>query len=133
MSAAKSVAATFTKSAAQADLATTLTSSGIATVGGYMGYTITVTNTGPDPASDVVATDSTPSGFPHPPTTFYCVGSPGSRTGWCGPLPPSVTCTHPSVGSAGTVSCTTASLLRVPHDGHHGGSGRVLLPQPSHL
>jgi len=112
---AESVGATFinTATAAKADLAVAVTSSGIATVGGYMGYTIAVTNNGPA-TSDVALTDTTPSGLAFKPTTFYCVGSvpsPGSGSGWCGPLPPSVKCMKPAVGSAGTVSCTTASLI----------------------
>lgn len=115
MNAADSVNATFTNAATapRADLATTLTSTGIATPGGYMGYAITVTNNGPD-TSDVAVTDTTPSSLPTKPTTFYCVGSvpsPGSGLGWCGPLPASVKCTEPAVGSAGTVSCSTASLV----------------------
>lgn len=84
-----------------ADLATTIVSPGH----GY--YPITVTNNGPDTASDVVMTDNIPfSTWSRFPTTFYCVGS---GTG-CGPLPPGVSCTTPKVGSGGTVSCTTASL-----------------------
>jgi uncharacterized repeat protein (TIGR01451 family) len=115
MNAAESVGATFTNTAtaAKADLATALSARGIATPGGYMGYTITVTNDGPD-ASDVAVTDTTPSGLPTRPTTFYCVGSvpsPGSGAGWCGPLPAGVKCTEPAVGSAGTLSCMSASLL----------------------
>jgi uncharacterized repeat protein (TIGR01451 family) len=115
MNAAESVGATFTNTAtaAKADLAVAVTSSGIATVGGYMGYTIAVTNNGPA-TSDVALTDATPSGLASKPTTFYCVGSvpsPGSGLGWCAPLPAGVKCTEPAVGSAGTVSCTTASLV----------------------
>jgi uncharacterized repeat protein (TIGR01451 family) len=115
MNAAESVAATFSETVTpgSADLATTLASSGIAAVGGYMGYTITVTNSGPDAAANVLATDSTPSGYPHQPTTFYCVGSvpkPGSGQGWCGPLPPGVSCAAPAINSPGTVTCTTSSL-----------------------
>jgi Domain of unknown function DUF11 len=92
-----------------ADLATTLTSSGIPAVGGYMGYTMTVTNNGPDSASNVVLTDHTP-WYPwslHP-TTFHCVGS---GTAWCGPLSSGVLCTHPAGGSPGTVTCTTTASL----------------------
>jgi uncharacterized repeat protein (TIGR01451 family) len=115
MNAAESVGATFINAATavKADLSVAVTSSGIATVGGYMGYTIAVTNNGPA-TSDVALTDTTPSGLASKPTTFYCVGSvptPGSGIGWCGPLPPSVKCMKPGVGSAGTVSCTTASLV----------------------
>lgn len=99
MNAAESVRATFTNTAtaAKADLATTLTASGIATVGGYMGYTITVTNDGPD-ASDVAVTDTTPSSLPTKRTTFYCVGSvpsPGTGAGWCGHCPPALDARSP--------------------------------------
>ena len=98
-----------------ADLASTLTSQGIAIPGGAMGYKITVTNNGPNTASDMIITDSTPSSpWKLHPTTFLCVGSvplPGSGAGWCGPLPSNVSCTAPKVGSPGTVTCTTSSLL----------------------
>ncbi len=115
MSAAESVAAAFTKivTPGQADLATTLAGTGIAAVGGYMGYTITVTNNGPDPASNVVVTDPTPAGLR--PSTLYCVGSvppPGSGEGWCGPLPANLHCSTPSAGSPGTVTCTPTSSLK---------------------
>jgi hypothetical protein len=98
-----------------ADLATTLGEIGIACCGGYMGYPITVTNHGPNPASNVVITDPTPRYmFSRYPTTFYCVGSvprPGSGAGWCGPLPPNVSCpAPPKVGSPGTLTCTISSL-----------------------
>jgi hypothetical protein len=83
-----------------ADLATTINSPYDAHSHSYLFYTITVTNHGPDPASNVASTDGTPSR-----ATFYCVGS-----GWCGPLSTGVFCTHPPVGSPGTVSCTIASL-----------------------
>jgi uncharacterized repeat protein (TIGR01451 family) len=96
-----------------ADIATGLAASGIATVGGYMGYTMTLSNNGPDAASPVTVSDSTPSGWASGPTTFYCVGSvpaPGSGGGWCGPLPSGVTCTTPNVGSPGTVTCTINTI-----------------------
>jgi Domain of unknown function DUF11 len=92
-----------------ADLATTIISPTITNTGSYLYYAITVTNNGPDTASNVVMADHTP-WYPwslHP-TTFYCVGS-GSA--WCGPLSPGVWCTAPKRGFAGTVSCTTASLV----------------------
>jgi hypothetical protein len=110
-----STAAFAAKAKAQsADLATAVTAMGIATTGGYMGYPITVTNNGPDAAANVTLSDQIP-GFAllKPPTTFYCVGSvpqPGSRTGWCGPMPPNVSCVTPKVGAPGTVTCTTATL-----------------------
>jgi uncharacterized repeat protein (TIGR01451 family) len=93
-----------------ADLATTATLQGIATLGGYMGLTTTVTNNGPKTALNVVITNPIPRSLSTTyPTTFYCVGSP-ITTGWCGPLPAGVSCTAPSVGSGGTVTCATASL-----------------------
>jgi uncharacterized repeat protein (TIGR01451 family) len=107
--------ATTCSTTGQADLATTLSASGIATFGGYMGYTITVTNNGPDSACNVVMTDHTPSSSSYHPTTFYCVGSvprAGSGAGWCGLLPPNVTCTTPNVGSPGSVTCTTGLSSR---------------------
>jgi uncharacterized repeat protein (TIGR01451 family) len=89
-----------------ADLATTITAHGFSTLGGYAGYTITVTNNGPDAASNVVMTDNVPRSIsPLYPTRFYCVGSvlPVGTPGWCGPLPSGVSCTR-------TVTCTTSSL-----------------------
>jgi uncharacterized repeat protein (TIGR01451 family) len=77
-----------------ADLATTIQGDTIVVSGIHLYYTITVTNHGPDPASDVVMTDHEPYN-----TTFYSVSpSPGSS------------CTSPAVGVSGTVSCTIASL-----------------------
>jgi uncharacterized repeat protein (TIGR01451 family) len=93
-----------------ADLATTGSLQGIATLGGYMGLTTTVTNNGPKTALNAVITNPIPRSISTTyPTTFYCVGSP-ITTGWCGPLPAGVSCTTPPVGSGGTVTCTTASL-----------------------
>lgn len=96
-----------------ADLATTITAQGTTHLGGGIGYTITVTNDGPDAASNVVMTDQIPrSMWSRYPTTFLCVGSvapPG--TPWCSlPLPPEVSCITPPVGSTGTVTCSTSSL-----------------------
>ena len=95
-----------------ADLATTITAHGTHVQGGYIGYTITVTNNGPDAASNVIMTDHIPlSMWSRYPTTFYCVGSVAPvGQGWCGPLPKRVSCTAPPVGSPGTVSCTKSSL-----------------------
>jgi uncharacterized repeat protein (TIGR01451 family) len=90
-----------------ADLATTITAHGTSVQGGYIGYTITVTNNGPDAASGVSVTDHIPASMSSRyPTTFYCVGSVppvGSGQGWCGPLPSGVSCTA-------TVNCYTSSL-----------------------
>jgi hypothetical protein len=94
-------------SGASADLATTIRAYGNTTFGGYDFYRITVTNNGPDAASDVVMTDHIPlSIWSRYPTTFVRVG--GNST--FGSLPQSVSCTTPPVGSTGTVSCTTSSL-----------------------
>ena len=96
-----------------ADLATTIAAHGTNVQGGYVGYTITVTNNGPDAASGVIMTDHIPASmWSRYPTTFYCVGSvaPVGTPGWCGPLPSSVSCTTPPVGSTGTAICTTSSL-----------------------
>jgi hypothetical protein len=93
---------------ASADLASSIVSPSTTSVGSYLYYTITAKNNGPDAASNVVISDHTP-WYPwaaHP-TTFYCVGS---GTAWCGTVAAGVTCTHPPVGSAGTVSCATGSL-----------------------
>jgi hypothetical protein len=72
---------------------------------------MTVTDNGPDAASPVTVSDSTPSGWASRPTTFYCVGGvPPEGSGWCGPLPSGVTCKTPNVGSPGTVTCTINAL-----------------------
>ena len=57
-------------------------------------YTITVTNSGPDTASNVVLNDTLPGTM-----TFVSLTSPA---GW--------SCTTPSVGVGGAVACTRASL-----------------------
>jgi uncharacterized repeat protein (TIGR01451 family) len=57
-------------------------------------YTITVTNNGPSPAQSPSLDDPLPPG-----TTFQSLASPG---GW--------SCSPPSPGTSGTVSCTAASL-----------------------
>jgi Domain of unknown function DUF11 len=93
---------------ASADLASSIVSPSTTSVGSYLYYTITGKNNGPDAASNVVISDHTP-WYPwaaHP-TTFYCVGG---GTAWCGPVAAGMTCTHPPVGSPGTVSCATGSL-----------------------
>jgi uncharacterized repeat protein (TIGR01451 family) len=90
-----------------ADLATTMRAYGSNVLGGYDFYAITVTNSGPDAASDVIMTDNIPlSMWTRYPTTFVRVGSNSTFA----PLPQSVSCTTPRVGSTGTVSCTTGSL-----------------------
>ena len=94
-----------------ADLATTITPFNVgphAVVGATIGYRITVTNTGSDPASDVVLTDSVnPSMWSRYPTRFSCVG----MGVLCSPLPSTVSCTPPPPTSTpGTATCTTGSL-----------------------
>jgi hypothetical protein len=90
-----------------ADLATTMRAYGTNVLGGYDFYGITVSNNGPDAASDVVMTDHIPlSTWSRYPTTFVRVGSSSTFA----PLPQSVSCTTPRVGSTGTVSCATSSL-----------------------
>lgn len=75
-----------------ADLEVSKTGPDTASPGGDMVYTITVTNRGPDAANDVTMNDTLPAG-----TTFVSVD-------------PSASCSTPSPGSAGTVTCTMASL-----------------------
>lgn len=64
------------------------------TAGNNLTYTITVTNNGPDAASSVSWSDTLPAG-----TTFVSLPT---VAGW--------SCTAPSVGAGGTVSCTQASF-----------------------
>ena len=63
-------------------------------VGANTTYTITVTNNGPDPASNSSMTDPLPAGM-----TFVSLSSPG---GW--------SCITPAVGANGTISCTNPGL-----------------------
>jgi len=64
------------------------------TAGSNLTYTITATNSGPNPAASVTLNDTLPGG-----TTFVSLSSPG---GW--------SCITPAVGSGGTISCSNASL-----------------------
>jgi uncharacterized repeat protein (TIGR01451 family) len=81
--------------AASADLSTTVADSPDPVVAGNnLTYTITQTNAGPSNAATVSLSDTLPSG-----TTFISLVTP---TGW--------SCTNPGVGSAGTISCTSASV-----------------------
>lgn len=57
-------------------------------------YTISVTQTGPSPASSVTLTDTTPAN-----TTFVSLAAP---MGW--------SCTTPAVGGTGTINCSIATL-----------------------
>jgi uncharacterized repeat protein (TIGR01451 family) len=80
---------------ASADLSITKTDSPDPVVAGTnLTYTITVTNSGPDPASTVEWTDTLPAG-----TTFVSLPAVG---GW--------SCTTPAVGAGGTVECSMASV-----------------------
>jgi uncharacterized repeat protein (TIGR01451 family) len=80
--------------AAPADMAVTKTGPASSTTGSVISYTITVMNNGPNPAINASMTDTLPAG-----TTFSSLASPG---GW--------NCVTPSVGSAGTVTCTEGSM-----------------------
>jgi uncharacterized repeat protein (TIGR01451 family) len=62
--------------------------------GAQITYTIDVTNSGPNAAVDVTLTDVLPAG-----TTFVSLAAPA---GW--------TCSTPTVGSGGTVTCDRASM-----------------------
>ena len=74
----------------------TRTTSAPAHPGDVIGYAITVTNNGPDTASNPVISDTVPSG-----TTFDEGGT--FSAGW--------NCTLPSAGGTGTMTCTAASLV----------------------
>lgn len=79
----------------QANLAVTKTASpGTVDTGAIITYTITVTNNGPNSASNVTLTDNLPAG-----TSFV---SNSGASGW--------TCFDPVVGSTGAITCTIASL-----------------------
>jgi uncharacterized repeat protein (TIGR01451 family) len=78
-----------------ADLAITKTDSpDPVSAGNNITYTINVTNNGPSDAQSVTLSDTIPTN-----TTFV---SNSGATGW--------TCTDPSVGGTGTISCTRATL-----------------------
>ena len=78
-----------------ADLSIVKTAAGTAAPGGQLTYSITISNAGPDPASQVVFTDTLPSEL-----TFASISTP---SGW--------QCTTPAVGSGGTVSCDKNVML----------------------
>lgn len=86
--------------AGSADLAVSVATLSIAQVTGYQYFHATVTNNGPDPASNVIITGGTP-----PRSTFHCVTGLGAA---CGPVPSGVTCTAPT--TAAPLTCATASL-----------------------
>jgi len=76
-----------------ADLSTSIQGPTICAHQGNIVYTITVTNHGPNTASNVVMTDSTP-----------------LHTAFTGVTTTTGSCTTPPVGGAGTVSCKATSL-----------------------
>jgi uncharacterized repeat protein (TIGR01451 family) len=85
--------------AASADLQVTKTDSpDPVTAGTNLTYTITVTNAGPSNAAAASLADTLPTG-----TTFVSLSSPG---GW--------SCTTPSVGAGGSISCSNASFAPGP-------------------
>ena len=77
--------------AGSADLAVSVATLSIAQVTGYQYFHATVTNNGPDPASNVIITGGTP-----PRSTFHCVTGLGAA---CGPVPSGVTCTAPTTAA----------------------------------
>jgi uncharacterized repeat protein (TIGR01451 family) len=79
-----------------ADLSVTKSGPAAVTAGNNITYTVTVTNNGPSDATNVQLSDTLPPG-----TTFV------SEMQTAGP---SFTCTNPSPGATGTVSCTLATL-----------------------
>ncbi len=80
---------------AVADLSITKTDSpDPVTAGTNLAYIITVTNSGPDAATTASWSDTLPAG-----TTFVSLAGP---PGW--------SCTTPSIGSGGTVTCTASSF-----------------------
>lgn len=87
-----SATATTTVVVAQADLQVTKTGPVTTTGNSTVAYTITVTNNGPDAASNVTLTDILTA-------PFVSLTAPA---GW--------TCTTPAVGATGTVTCSIASL-----------------------
>lgn len=88
-----------------ADVAIGITANPTTVVSGSMlSYTMTVTNNGHDGATGLTLTSATPSA-----TTFQSLAAPA---GW--------SCTTPAVGSAGTISCMSASMA-------NGGSAQFVL------
>lgn len=67
-----------TTTATSADLATRITTAPNAQVTGYQYFAVTVTNNGPDAASNLVVTGGTP-----PRSTFYCVTGMERRAARC--------------------------------------------------
>jgi uncharacterized repeat protein (TIGR01451 family) len=87
--------ATTTVGVGSADLSTTKVDTPDPVMAGTnLTYAITVTNVGPSNATTAALSDTLPAG-----TTFVSLSSPG---GW--------SCTTPTVGAAGVVSCSNASM-----------------------
>jgi uncharacterized repeat protein (TIGR01451 family) len=91
------VAALFgvTASAQTADLLISKSAPESVTAGDTIDYSIFVSNTGPAAAQNVIVTDTLPAG-----TTFVALNASTTL----------FTCTTPSVGTTGTVSCTVAAF-----------------------
>jgi len=78
----------------KADLGITKTATNAPVAGSTVNYAIEVTNNAQEPANNVVMTDALP-----PNTTYQSISAP---LGW--------TCTTPSSGQTGTITCTNPSL-----------------------
>jgi uncharacterized repeat protein (TIGR01451 family) len=91
----ETVTCTFTNTRKQADLALTKDDSPDPVIAGQnITYTVTVTNNGPDSATNAQLGDTVPAN-----TTFQSITKPAD---W--------NCSTPPVNGTGTVSCTTASM-----------------------
>jgi uncharacterized repeat protein (TIGR01451 family) len=86
-----------TTGTSSADVSVVKTAAAAAAAGSNLTYNINVTNNGPSDASSVTMADTLP-----PNTTFV---SESQLTG------PAFTCTNPSAGGTGTVSCSIATLI----------------------
>jgi len=89
--------ATTTVGSAQADLSISKSAAPTPAIAGtQLQYALVVHNAGPASAKNVTATDVVPAG-----TAFQSVSKPSD---W--------SCTTPSVGGTGTITCTTAQMLK---------------------
>jgi uncharacterized repeat protein (TIGR01451 family) len=96
-----SAAATMVSGGTSADLGVTKSASASQSFADKdVTYTITVNNAGPNAATNAVLTDPLPQGFPSSPMTF--VSLPNPPVGW--------SCTTPTMGTNGTITCTKTSL-----------------------
>ena len=93
------VAVTSTPPPPMADMQVTKTGPAGAGPNTNVVYTIVVTNGGPDAASSVALSDPLPAGVPPSPMTFVSLTQSGTP----------MSCSTPSGGSTGTVSCTAAT------------------------